>query len=738
WRPSVALVAVLTVLGLIAERGLLGHGALQGGRLLPVAPGARDLWRAYAASWQSGSLGSSTPAAPWEPVLAAVSLPFGGSPPLALTVLLLGALALAGLSAWWATRRTSLSVPARLWAATTYALLPLLAGAVAGGRFDAEVAIIATPLLLSGGHRLLTRDPRPGGWNHAFALGLALALVASFSPPTWVLASGLLLIGALVVLVIPPTRRRGHAGPMDARGSATPAHHHAAPALHARGSAPPVHTRGSAAPVHWRGSAARRATAAVLAVVIAPALLWPYTLLAVRHPRELIVGLGVPGRLAGQLGPVLRAPDLLLLHPGGPGLPPVWLTAPLLLAAAVGLIRRAHRRVATAAAAVALGALGFAVLVARTGAVRTGHPPYGWPGPAQAVAGAALLAAALVAAHLAREALGSRSFGLTQPIGVLIALVALALPVAAAATLIRTGTDGPLGRTTADPLPPFVLDDALRDPGERILRLSTNAGGAVVGYRLEPVAGPQLGSAELRPNPAAARLAARLVADLTSDRGTDAAELLSTFDVRYVALPAADAAVSGGLDAVLDNQPALSRVAVPGRTLLWQLLVPASRAQVLRDPVAAAALNPAPLTAPLGRGPLLQAVNEVPAQVLPAAGEGVNAQLAPAAQPGDRLLVLADARDNAWRATVDGRPLQPVTAWGWAQGFRLPAEGGQLIVRHDTGDRHRDLLIQLGVLVVVLVLAAPGVRRREENLEEPEPAADDQAGQVAEPAGVPA
>jgi len=735
WRPSIALVAVLTVVGLVAERGLLRHGALQGGRLLPVAPGSSDLWRAYAASWHAGALGSSTPAAPWEPTLAAVSLPFGASPPLALAVLLLGALPLAGLSAWWATRRTSLSVGARLWASATYALLPPLSGAVAGGRFDAEVAIIAAPLLLAGGYRLLTRDPRPGGWNHAFALGLSVALVASFSPPTWVLAGGLLLLGATIVLLRAAVT--GGAAPAHGRHTDGLAHgRHTDGLAHGRGSAALSHGRGSAALSHGRGSAARRAAAAVLAVAVAPALLWPYTLLSVQHPRELIVGLGVPGRLAGATGPALRTPELLLVSPGVPTYAPVWLTVPLLLAAAAGLLRRAHRGAAVAAVAAALGALGFAVLVARTGAVRDGHPPYGWPGPAQALAGAALLAAALVAAHRAREALGGRSFGLTQPIGVLITLVALALPVASAAALLRGGAGGPLGKISADPLPPFVLDEALRDPGERILRLSASPGGAVIGYRLEEVAGARLGTAELQPNPATSRLVAQLVADLTSDRGTDAAELLSTFDVRYVALPAADAASVGGVDAVLDDQPALSRVAVPGRTLLWQLLVPSSRAQVLFEPVASAALDPAPLSAALGRGPLLQAVNTVPARPVLAAGEGVNAQIPASPNGGATVLGLADSRDSEWRATVDGRPLEPLMVWGWAQGFRLPPAGGHLTVWHDTGDRHRDLVIQLAVLAVVLVLAAPGVGRRDGNLDPP-PAADDaERPLAAEPATV--
>jgi hypothetical protein len=95
---------------------------------------------------------------------------------------------------------------------------------------------------------------------------------------------------------------------------------------------------------------------------------------------------------------------------------------------------------------------------------------------------------------------------------------------------------------------------------------------------------------------------------------------------------------------------------------------------------------------------------------LPARRESASTSLP--AGPAGRLLVLADAASQGWRATVDDRPLERRTAWGWAQAFVIPPGGGALEVSYDQGPRHRALIGQLLALVVVLVLAAPGARRR--------------------------
>jgi hypothetical protein len=89
------------------------------------------------------------------------------------------------------------------------------------------------------------------------------------------------------------------------------------------------------------------------------------------------------------------------------------------------------------------------------------------------------------------------------------------------------------------------------------------------------------------------------------------------------------------------------------------------------------------------------------------------------AGPAGRLLVLAEPADPGWRATLAGRRLVPVTAWGWAQGFVVPAGSlGEVRVRYDH-TAHRGWVLAETAAVAAFLLSAPvlalaaGRRRRE-------------------------
>ena len=116
-------------------------------------------------------MGSSDPSAPWTPWLAAAGTVLGGSAALAVTLLFLLALPLAGLSAYLSARVLRVGPGVRALAALTYALLGGLPQAVAGGRFDVVVAIVAIPPLLAAGTRLLSEDPARVGWRRDFGAG---------------------------------------------------------------------------------------------------------------------------------------------------------------------------------------------------------------------------------------------------------------------------------------------------------------------------------------------------------------------------------------------------------------------------------------------------------------------------------------------------------------------------------------------------------------------------------------
>jgi hypothetical protein len=66
------------------------------------------------------------------------------------------------------------------------------------------------------------------------------------------------------------------------------------------------------------------------------------------------------------------------------------------------------------------------------------------------------------------------------------------------------------------------------------------------------------------------------------------------------------------------------------------------------------------------------------------------------------VLLVPEAR--VWRATVGGSRLEPTTALGWAQGFKLPAgASGSLEVQRTGQDRRLYLLLIEALLVMAAV-----------------------------------
>ncbi|HEX4656006.1 MAG TPA: glycosyltransferase family 2 protein, partial [Streptosporangiaceae bacterium] len=263
--PGVLLFLCLTVVSLVAERSLLGSGPLAGGALVPAWGGAGGLWGEYLQGFHPVGVGSSSSAPPYLALIAALATLLGGKPWLAVDVILLGCVPLAGLSAYLAVRRVTRSVPVRVWAAASYALLPVAMGAVAGGRIGTAVVFVLVPAMALLTGRMLTQPARRAR-RAAWATGLTVALAAAFVPLVWVVA----LVAALALF--------------------------------------------AARPGAWRNLA--------IVAAVPPVLLMPWTLQVAAHPSTLLLeaGLQQPGLASHDLA----ARSLMLLSPGGPGLPPVW------------------------------------------------------------------------------------------------------------------------------------------------------------------------------------------------------------------------------------------------------------------------------------------------------------------------------------------------------------------------------------------------------------------------------
>ncbi|MCG0063712.1 glycosyltransferase [Streptomyces tricolor] len=615
-RPGPVLFLALLLISFVACRALLTGGALAGGALLPVPAGAGDLWSRYLDAWHPVGTGGTPSAPPYLAIVATLASILFGSTGLAVTVLLVCSVPLAGFTAYFASRPLVTSRLLRAWAAIVYAFLPATTGALAGGRVGTAVLAVLLPLIARAGvaaSGLAGRTGTRGSWRATWAYALLLTVTTAFTPIVWPIA---LLLG-LGVLVL----RRGDLV------------------------------------AHGLRFLAQLGTPLL---VLAP---WSLTLLPTGFFQE--AGL--------EYGPsAASALDLLGASPGGPGTVDGLMLIGIVLAALAALLRSERQLGIRTAWAVALVGLVFAVLSNRSA----------WAGPATLVYGIALLAAAALGADGARARVAEQSFGWRQPVAALIAFASAAGPLLVAAGWMIGGADGPLERRDPAQVPAFVAEDSTGGDQARTLVLDSDST-ARVRYSLVRGSGARMGDAEVAAADGENPRLDKAVADLVAGSGADQADELGGFAVRYVLV---HKGAPRDLTRILDATPGLARLSRQNGSALWRV----------EQDVARAAVVPAS-----GSGT---------AQPVPAGPVEIHTTVP--AGSGSRVLRLADAADDGWTATLDGKPLTPTTVDGWAQGFRLPDTGGRLDVTYDAPIARTAWLWAQGALAVVLVvLALPGRRR---------------------------
>jgi GT2 family glycosyltransferase len=638
-HPGVLLVAALALIALVTERSLLGSGPIAGGALLPAWGGASGLWHEYLQGFHAAGIGSAGAAPPYVAVLAALASLLGGKPWLAVDVIMIGCIPAAGLTAFVASRRVTESVPARVWAGAAYALLPVGMGAVAAGRLGAAAAFTLIPLIGMLAARIFTQ-PKRRARRAAWATGLTVAIAAAFVPLVWLAAVLAAVVGAVAF-------GRTHRGILVNMG---------------------------------------------IAVLVPPVLLVPWTLTVFTHPAWVFLQAGqqVPGLASAHLA----ARSLLLLSPGGPGLPPYWVTAGVALAALAALLLTGRRTLVAVGWCVALLGLLISVVVSRVLVTPDGGGPAvaAWPGISLAVAAAGLLLAATVAAGTLPAHLAGGKWHSARGLGVgLLALVACSAPLLAAGSWLVTGIRGPVAVSSGPVLPAFVSVSS--DNGMQLRTLVLRSEPGQLTYALLRGADPLIGATELAEPPAARRALDTAVSALVVPSGGDAqdqGQAMASFDIGYVLLPAP---IDGGLARILDGVPSLRPVSTTSAFQLWRVAETTARVRVIQ---------PAGTVVPVVSGPVA-----VSGAAAPKAGG---------------TLVLAEPA-GGWTATLNGRPLAPLASpvGGWAQGFHLPPGGGRLdIAYHQVG---RDLLLAFEALAFLMVaaLGLPGTRNAAESTA---PAAD--------------
>ena len=641
--PGVLLFLILTAVALVAERSLLGSTPLGGGALVPAWGGVSALWQEYLQSFHAVSIGTSANAPPYVALLAILATVLGGKPWLAVDVILLGCVPLAGATAFLASRRVTSYVPARVVGAVAYALLPVGMGAVAAGRLGTAVLLVLLPPIAVLVGRIFTaprRRARPAAW----AAGLLTAVVAAFVPLFWLIGAVVMAVGLIAL------RRRD------------------------------------------------RALDALIVVVVPLLLLLPWTLDIATHPARIFLeaGLARPGLASVSLAPR----SLLLLSPGGPGLPPFWVTAGLVLAATVALVVSGRRRMVLAGWVVGVTGLITAAAVSRVAITQAGSTAAvrAWPGPALAIAGAGLLLAVVAAGDNVPGLLHAGRWRSPAGLAVIaLGAVACSAPALAAAHWVTFGVTGPVRPAAGTLLPEFVAVSS--DTGQRLRTLVLQAaphGG--VSYLVLRDSDPLIGSQELALPTAAEQALSKTVATLTAPSGsavTDQGRALAGFGVGYVLLPAP---VNAGLARLLDDVPGLRPVSATSDFQLWRVVGTTARVTV----------------------------TESGGTVVPVASGQVSVTAARVPSGGGTLTLAEPA--GGWSAALNGHPLTPLAAPvnGWAQGFRLPAGGGSLSVSHSNFGRTAVVALEGLAVLVVIGLGLPGSRTAAE-AEVAEAAGDDEA-----------
>ncbi|GAA4893319.1 glycosyltransferase [Streptomonospora salina] len=641
WRaatsPGLLLVAALTVVTLIAERALLFGGTLAGGALPPVEGGAADLWSLYLTGTPEVGAGAGAPAPPYVGLLALLSTLLLGRPEVAVSVILLGCVPLAGFTAYLLARRVLHYRPAQVWMAGSYALLPMATGAVAQGRLGTALVHALLPVLGILLTRMLTLPERQSR-RSAWALAVFIAVGTAFVPLLWLLA---LATGLLVAVAY------GHLG-------------------------------------------RRLYTGLAIALTAPLVLLLPWSLELFLHPSLWLLEAGL--HRPELSSPPPSAEQLLMLSPGGPGSPPVWITAGFLAGSLAALVLLRHRMLIAVGWSVALFGVLAAIAVSRVPVA----PWYGgpaapaWPGVALAFAATALLLSAATTAQ---------SFGLMWSMGgprrafvAGAAALALTTPVCAAGVWMWNGAQGPLTGQGGPAIPGMLSAIGDDDRHARTLVVSPQHEGPVR-YAVLRGRGPRIGEGQI---PAAERTGEALdgvVAGLIAGQGGDQAGDLRELGIGYILMPRPPAEDGSSVTPVdtVDGVPGVSRVLLTERFGLWRLDEPTGRVRVTGGGGADAALKSRD-------------------------GDGTTYDVPPG--PAGRTLALAEPAGTGWSAALDGEQLTAGADGSGLVAFELPAGGGELTLDKDDPLRQGWLAVEGALLVVAVMFALPGVRTEEDLREE--------------------
>lgn len=750
------MLLALAGASMLAFRDLLGAEAISGGAALPVAGSLPEVFAHSMSFLAVDSLGALSAADPFNLVLLVISALSLGHGSAVLVWLLILALPLSALSAWYAAGLWSTKASRRVISALLWTAVPTLHVAVGEGRIGAVLVHVLLPVAVVATVRAVGRAAVglgvAGSWEYATGAALLLMVLTAASPALLPLV---LLLGVVLALILGRRGRPLWLIPLTSLAVAAPML--ASAVLQGKNLA--------AVLVNEPGQA--------LSVDAAP--LWQQ-LLGFSRAFDPAAGLVSAGS-AGSWLPTYLAGDFWSLRIA------LLIGLPLLLIALLGIFTGSRTRpLPIVAGTLLLAAIGLSALVGRLAAGSDGTAVIsGNPGPVVSVMLFCLLAAGM--ASLDRFPLAFPRVGgtITPVISTLLVLAIGAslvlfysprvMPgapltgqpltaVNAAPTLIEAGTVRQLPATAADQgtgpaqlrtlvlsaADPGVIGELVSGEGRTLdkSRAVVAAGdmplwaqpervpGLLGGTRddagagTDPADAPAAGSTEtaVRFSAAEQRLAS-LIAALITPGAVETEDLMAELSVGYVLIEQNEPAV---LSDAVDTAAGLVPVGVTDRGQLWRaevdedaLLpggeglfgVPTSWARIVDTQGQVQALLPS-------RAQMLDVdLGQVTAD--DGAGLGLDPQ-------GEYLLELSTEHARGWRASWEGEALEPVAvetdsaeqesdgSAAWMQRFELPAQvmsdqgaalQGQLDAEHRSVYQLPVLIVLGALLLLVALIAVP-------------------------------
>ncbi len=524
-QPATLVGLVLLAIALIGERALLGSGVLSGGALLPAPEGAGDLWSIFTNAWHEVGTGSAADSPAWLLPLIVLAGVMRGSASVAVDVILLACIPMAGMSMYVASRPLLTTWWSRSWAAVAYATLPAVTGAISGGRIGTAVAIVLLPLvaaicapLVGVGRVAAARVPT---WRRVFGCTLLLAVVFSFVPTLW-------LVAIVIAIIATATTVRDRAGRI---------------AL-------------------W------------VATILSFVLLAPWSIRVMRDPALLWLE---PG-LVGPTDAHLNALDVVLLRPGGPGSSSILFGIGFVLAGLAALVLRGPRRGIMTLWLLGFVGLLFAVVqsVIRVTPDAFSSSLPSWPGATTALWGGALIVAIAIGAERVPALFTGADFGVRQVIAGVLAVLLLAAPAYSLVHIVM-GVDGPLQRGTRDVLPAFVAAEMHSPLRPRTVVLARDNGR--IRYDLLSAPEPVLSDVDVAPPAWVSAELSLIIGRMAAGLGADEIDGLANHGIQYVLV--SDAGKNDALVESLDGERGLRRVSSRNGQALWQVVSTSSRVQAL-------------------------------------------------------------------------------------------------------------------------------------------------------------